>query len=52
MAFDFLDRSRSIAPANYDRWRVPPAALAIHLAIGQADCSRRGVSLASLGLFW
>ncbi|MEI6814171.1 MAG: OFA family MFS transporter [bacterium] len=36
MAFDFLDRSRSIAPANYDRWRVPPAALAIHLAIGQA----------------
>lgn len=32
----FLDRSRSIAPPEYDRWRVPPAALAIHLSIGQA----------------
>ncbi len=31
-----LDRSRSVAPAHYDRWRVPPSALAIHLAIGQA----------------
>jgi len=32
----FLDREHSIAPAGYSRWRVPPAALAIHLAIGQA----------------
>ena len=32
----FLDRSRCIAPQEYDRWRVPPAALAIHLSIGQA----------------
>ena len=32
----FLDRDHSIAPAGYSRWRVPPAALAIHLAIGQA----------------
>ncbi len=32
----FLDRSHSIAPAGYSRWRVPPAALAIHLSIGQA----------------
>ena len=32
----FLDRSRCIAPPEYDRWRVPPAALAIHLSIGQA----------------
>ena len=32
----FLDRSHTVAPADYDRWRVPPAALAIHLAIGQA----------------
>lgn len=32
----FLDRSRSIAPPGYNRWRVPPAALAIHLSIGQA----------------
>ena len=32
---DVLDRSRCIAPANHDRWRMPPAALAIYLAIGQ-----------------
>ena len=31
-----LDRSRTIAPGGYNRWLVPPAALAIHLAIGQA----------------
>ena len=34
--FSFLDRDHSIAPAGYSRWRVPPAALAIHLSIGQA----------------
>ena len=28
----FLDRRRIVAPANYNRWLVPPAALAIHLA--------------------
>jgi MFS family permease len=33
--FSFLDRERSIAPEGYNRWLVPPAALAIHLAIGQ-----------------
>ncbi len=32
----FLDRDHSIAPAGFNRWRVPPAALAIHLSIGQA----------------
>ena len=32
----FLAREHSIAPAGYSRWRVPPAALAIHLCIGQA----------------
>jgi len=32
----FLDRERSIAPSGYSRWLVPPAALAIHLCIGQA----------------
>ena len=32
----FLDRERSIAGENYSRWLVPPAALAIHLSIGQA----------------
>src|ERR1700712_1693531 len=31
----FLDRDRSIAPEVYSRWLAPPAALAIHLAIGQ-----------------
>src|SRR5712672_111607 len=30
-----LDRERSIAPPGYSRWLVPPAALAIHLCIGQ-----------------
>src|SRR3978361_239956 len=33
--FSFLDRERSIAGPGYSRWLVPPAALAIHLAIGQ-----------------
>jgi MFS family permease len=36
MALAFLDRERSVAPASYNRWLVPPAALAIHLCIGQA----------------
>jgi MFS family permease len=31
-----LDRSRTIAPPGYNRWLIPPAALAIHLCIGQA----------------
>lgn len=35
MALAFLDRERSVAPAGYSRWLVPPAALAIHLSIGQ-----------------
>lgn len=32
----FLDRDHSIAGVDYNRWLVPPAALAIHLSIGQA----------------
>jgi MFS family permease len=32
----FLDKSRSVAQPGYNRWLVPPAALSIHLAIGQA----------------
>src|SRR5262245_60321669 len=32
----FLDRAHTIAPESYSRWLVPPAALAIHLCIGQA----------------
>ena len=31
----FLDKKYAVAPANYNRWLIPPAALAIHLAIGQ-----------------
>ncbi|OWK36189.1 OFA family MFS transporter [Fimbriiglobus ruber] len=30
-----LDRRRTIAAPGFNRWLVPPAALAIHLAIGQ-----------------
>ena len=33
--FGIFDRSRTIAGPGYSRWLVPPAALAIHLAIGQ-----------------
>ncbi|MDF3288058.1 L-lactate MFS transporter [Streptomyces silvisoli] len=31
-----LSRSRTVAPESWNRWLVPPAALCIHLAIGQA----------------
>src|ERR1700757_2339201 len=34
-AFSFLDRSRTVAAAGFSRWLVPPAALAVHLSIGQ-----------------
>ena len=34
--FSFLDRNHSVAQPGFSRWLVPPAALAIHLAIGQA----------------
>ena len=33
--FDLLDREHSVAKVGYNRWLVPPAALAIHLCIGQ-----------------
>ena len=32
----FLEREKSVAHPGYSRWLVPPAALAIHLSIGQA----------------
>ncbi len=32
----FLDRERTVAPPGFNRWLVPPAALAIHLSVGQA----------------
>ncbi|HEY8176129.1 MAG TPA: OFA family MFS transporter [Gemmatimonadaceae bacterium] len=34
--FSFLDREHTIAKPGFSRWLVPPAALAIHLSIGQA----------------
>jgi MFS family permease len=30
-----LSKERTVAPANYNRWLVPPCALATHLCIGQ-----------------
>ncbi|WP_431947035.1 L-lactate MFS transporter [Actinacidiphila sp. bgisy167] len=33
---DVLTRARTVAPPGWSRWLVPPAALSIHLAIGQA----------------
>ncbi|MDD2877179.1 MAG: OFA family MFS transporter [Acidiphilium sp.] len=35
-AFDFLNRENTVAPTGYNRWLVPPAALCIHLCIGEA----------------
>jgi MFS family permease len=35
-AYGWLDRERTIAKAGFNRWLVPPAALAIHLCIGMA----------------
>ena len=32
----FLDRERTVALPGFNRWLVPPAALAIHLSVGQA----------------
>ncbi|HEY7453034.1 MAG TPA: OFA family MFS transporter [Thermoleophilaceae bacterium] len=31
----FLDRERTVAPKSYNRWLIPPAALAVHLCIGE-----------------
>ena len=32
----FLDRARTVARPGFNRWLVPPCALAIHLCIGMA----------------
>src|ERR1700742_409491 len=32
----FLDRERIVATAGFNRWLIPPCALAIHLCIGMA----------------
>ncbi len=34
--FSFLDRNHTIAGPGFSRWMVPPAALCVHLCIGQA----------------
>jgi cytochrome bd-type quinol oxidase subunit 2 len=34
--FDFLDKKHTIAGAGFNRWLMPPAALAVHLCIGMA----------------
>jgi len=36
MSSTVLDRERTVAGAGYNRWLIPPAALAVHLCIGQA----------------
>ena len=36
MTASFLDRQNTVAPPGYNRFLVPPAALAVHLSIGQA----------------
>ena len=36
MNFDFLAKERTVAGPGFNRWLVPPAALAIHLCIGMA----------------
>ncbi|HUN45888.1 MAG TPA: OFA family MFS transporter [Stellaceae bacterium] len=33
--FSFLDRQHTVAPPGYSRWLIPPAALCVHLCIGQ-----------------
>ncbi len=35
-SLSFLDRSHTIAKPGFSRWMVPPAALCVHLCIGQA----------------
>ncbi len=36
MTASFLDRQQTVAPPSFNRFLVPPAALAVHLSIGQA----------------
>ena len=33
---DVLDREHTVASRSFNRWLIPPAALAVHLCIGQA----------------
>ncbi len=61
MALSILDRERTVAPANYPRWLIPPAALAVHLSIGQVYAfsvfkdplvERFGTSLTPIGIIF
>lgn len=36
MRLSVLEKRHTVAPPGYNRWLIPPAALAIHLCIGQA----------------
>src|SRR6202008_4320741 len=36
MTVSFLNRARTIATPGYSRWLIPPAALCVHLCIGEA----------------
>ena len=36
MSVSFLNRERTIAAPGFSRWLIPPAALCVHLCIGQA----------------
>ncbi|MEU6574807.1 OFA family MFS transporter [Streptomyces sp. NPDC046805] len=55
----FLDREHTVAQPGYSRWLIPPAALAIHLCIGQvyatsvyktALVAHFGTDLTSIGI--
>jgi len=57
----FLDRSRTVAGPGYSRWLIPPAALAVHLSIGQVYATsvyksslveHFGASLTSIGVIF
>lgn len=57
----WLDRERTIARPGFNRWLIPPAALAVHLCIGQAYATsvyksalvaHFGVSLTQIGLIF
>ena len=56
-----LARERSVAGPGFDRWLIPPAALAVHLCIGQAYATsvykaslveHFGVSLTRIGIIF
>ena len=57
----FLDRELTVAKPGYSRWLIPPAALAVHLCIGQAYATsvyktalvkHFGASLTAIGIIF